>query len=835
MNTLSILDLSFYGFSPLFIEFIGNFNKQVQDKLISDVVSLKNVENYKERNKILAEKYAYNIRSNPIINSMIAGSLMIENIRMNSAKSTLEYSRMFQKILSPEAFSFMCIHDKEIDDMIIHKNDYTYSWFAVCTLMKTYLLKKSYDTDTCETPQQMYVRVAIALANKKGIEEVKRIYQSLSEKQYTHASPTLFNGGTNKGQMASCYLLSIKDSLDDIYDVLKESAMYSKGGGGIGINLTNIRHSAIGNTGFSSGIKPLLDLYNASVKYVDQGGRRPGAATLFLRTHHIDIENFIDSIDNISGSAHDIYISLWTSDLFWERVQNNEKWTLFCPKQTPKLNNVYGDIFRKWYLYYEDQCKNSVQTQDSFKFKIVNALDLANKIVRMQRKRGMPFIFHADNVNRKNNQQNIGNINNSNLCQEICQYSSDKYTASCNLASISLKKMSENGFFNFKLLSEKTRELVRNLNYLIDNNPSSCEKARRSNEDTRAIAIGVSGFDDMVNNLNLIYGSDELYLLNRKIWACMYFNALLESMKMATDDEPYPYFIGSPLSNGLFQFDLYNREQDKTSRKYESTNMNGSTYDYTIPIDPSEWGQDMSLLPNKSLSESLKDSKYSSPGWDILRGYIKQHGVRNSLLLAVMPTASTAQVLDNTECTEPHMKNMYQRVVGSGNYIVFNRSLIQKLINNNYWRDDVIDFILSNNGSILGLTEKAEELKISKEFAKDIELRHKTVSEIPQKIFCRLSAERQVYIDHAQSLNIYIDDPTDKQLIALHLHTWKLGLKTGMYYLRTRPANETVKFTISNETSSSKVKNNEVKLDEYKNKDQSELVSVCTKDCLSCS
>jgi len=834
MNT-SILDLSFYGFSSLFIEFIGNYNKQVQDKFISDVYSLNHIDNYKERNKVLAERYAYNIRTNPIINSVIAGSLIIENIRMNSAKSTIEYAKMFQKILNPESFSFLCLYDKEIDEMINHKNDYTYSWFAVCTLMKTYLLKKSYDTDTCETPQQMYVRVAIALGYKKGIEEIKRIYNSLSEKQYTHASPTLFNGGTCKGQMASCYLLSIKDSLDDIYDVLKESAMYSKGGGGIGINLTNIRHSAIGNTGLSSGIKPLLDLYNASVKYVDQGGRRPGAATLFLRTHHIDIENFIDSIDNISGSAHDIYISLWTSDLFWERVQNNEKWTLFCPKQTPKLNNVYGDIFKKWYLHYEEQCKNVnniSQTADAFKFKIVNAVDLANKIVRMQRKRGMPFIFHADNVNRKNNQQNIGNINNSNLCQEICQYSSDKYTASCNLASISLKKMSENGYFNFKLLADKTRELVRNLNYLIDNNPASCEKAKRSNEDTRAIAIGVSGFDDMVNNLNLVYGSDDLYLLNRKIWACMYFNALLESMIMSMEEEPYPYYIGSPLSNGLFQFDLYNLEQQKTNRKYEFPNLDGTVYDYTIPIDPSEWGQDMSLLNNKSLSEKSKYASYNSPGWDLLRGYIKTHGVRNSLLLAIMPTASTAQVLDNTECTEPHMKNMYQRVVGSGNYIVFNKFLIQKLINNGYWKDNVIDFILSNNGSIVGLSDKAEQLNIDKEFAKKLEIQHRTVSEISQKIFCRLSAERQVYIDHSQSLNIYMDDPTDKQLIALHLHTWKLGLKTGMYYLRTRPANETVKFTLSNVSNTNNI---DTKVDEYKNKDQSELVSVCTKDCLSCS
>lgn len=826
---MSILDLSFHGFSQLFIDFLGNFNKQTHDKFISDVVSLSHIENHRERNKVLAERYAYNIRTNPIVNSLIAGSIIIENIRNNSPKTTMEYAISFQKTLSPEAFSFMCVHSKEIDNFINHKNDYTYSWFAVCTLMKTYLLKKSYDTDTCETPQQMYVRVAIALAYKKGIEEVKRIYKSLSEKNYTHASPTLFNGGTNKGQMASCYLLSIKDSLDDIYDVLKESAMYSKGGGGIGINLTNIRHSAIGNTGFSSGIKPLLDLYNASVKYVDQGGRRPGAATLFLRTHHIDIENFIDSIDNISGSAHDIYISIWTSDLFWERVESNGKWTLFCPKQTPRLNNVYGETFKKWYEYYENECNTN--PSEGFKFKTIKAVDLVNKIVRMQRKRGMPFIFHADNVNRKNNQQNIGNINNSNLCQEICQYSSDRYTASCNLASISLKKMSENGFFNFKLLGEMTRELVRNLNYLIDNNPSSCEKAKRSNEDTRAIAIGVSGFDDMVRNLSLKYGDDELYLLNRKIWACMYFNALLQSMLLAKEEDPYPYFIGSPLSNGVFQFDMYAHEEDRTGRKYEFQTSDNRTYNYTIPIDPSEWGQDMSLLDIK-VTQSLKDSKYQSKGWDILRGNIKTYGVRNSLLLAVMPTASTAQVLDNAECTEPHMKNMYQRVVGSGNYIVFNKFMIQEFINNNYWKDDVIDFILGNNGSIVGISNKYEQLGLDKKFAEEIESKYKTVSEISQKIFCRLSAERQVYIDHSQSLNIYIDDPTDKQLIALHLHTWKLGLKTGMYYLRTRPASETVKFTANEENNK---KQDSPKREVYKNKDQSELVSVCTKDCLSCS
>lgn len=823
MNIINnISDLSFYGFSNYFIDFLGNY-KLYHERFINDVIEYKHITDFKERNKILAEKYAYDIRTNPIINSMIAGSLIIENIRINSSKNILEYTKMFRKILSPDCFTFLSSNDKEIDEMIIHKNDYTYSWFAVCTLMKTYLLRKSYDTETCETPQQMYIRVAIALGGNKGLEEVKRIYKSLSEKYYTHASPTLFNGGTNKGQMASCYLLSVKDDLIDIYDILKESAIYSKGGGGIGINLTNIRHSAIGNTGFSSGIKPLLDLYNASVKYVDQGGRRPGAATLFLRTHHIDIENFIDSIDNISGSAHDIYISVWSSDIFWERVQNDQYWTLFCPKHTPRLNNVYGDVFRKWYLHYESIVDNE---NTDIKYKRVKAVDIANKIVRMQRKRGMPFIFHADNVNRKNNQQNIGNINSSNLCQEICQYSSDKYTASCNLASISLKKMSEKGFFDFKLLSQKTRELVKNLNYLIDNNPSSNEKAKRSNEDTRAIAIGVSGFDDMVRNLGLKYDDDELYLLNRKIWACMYFNSLLESMLLSKQEEPYPYFVGSPLFNGDFQFDLYRKEGKKLNRNYTFRNKKNEEYDYTIPIDPKSWNQDFTDLDMNLNSKSYDDS-YNNE-WNILRANIQSYGLRNSLLLAIMPTASTAQVLDNAECIEPHMKNMYQRVVGSGNYIVFNKFMIQEFLDNNKWNNKIIDFILENNGSLKGISSKYEQLDLDLSFAKNMEDKYKTVSEISQKIFCRLSAERQVYIDHSQSFNVYMDDPTDKQLIALHLYTWKLGLKTGMYYLRTRPANENVKFTVNQQNIYSSTVKDE-------NENEKELVSICTKDCLSCS
>ena len=829
MNNIS--DLSFHGFSNLFIDFLGNY-KSYHEKFMNDVSSLSHINDFQERNKTLAEKYAYDIRSNPLINSMIAGALIVENIRSVSAKNTLEYTKLFRKTLNPDCFTFLCSHDKEIDDMLNHKNDYTFSWFAVCTLKKTYLLKKSYDGETCETPQQMYVRVAVALGGNKGLEEVKRIYKSLSEKYYTHASPTLFNGGTNKGQMASCYLLSIKDDLIDIYDILKESAVYSKGGGGIGINLTNIRHSAIGNTGFSSGIKPLLDLYNASVKYVDQGGRRPGAATLFLRTHHIDIENFIDSIDNISGSAHDIYISIWTSDIFWERVQEDGVWTLFCPKHTPRLNNVYGETFRKWYMYYEEQTEKK---DCEIKFKKVRAVDLANKIVRMQRKRGMPFIFHADNVNRKNNQQNIGNINSSNLCQEICQYSSDKYTASCNLASISLKKMSEKGFFDFKLLAEKTRELVKNLNYLIDNNPSSNEKAKRSNEDTRAIAIGVSGFDDMVRNLGLEYDDDELYLLNRKIWACMYFNSLLQSMLLAKQEESYPYFVGSPLANGYFQFDLYRQEGKKLKRNYTFTNKSGDSYDFTLPLDPKSWGQDFTDLDFHLSSKSF-DNAYSNE-WDVLRSNIQNFGLRNSLLLAIMPTASTAQVLDNAECTEPHMKNMYQRVVGSGNYIVFNRFMIQEFLDHNKWNNKIIDFILENNGSLKGISKRYQQLGLDETFAKDMENKYKTVSELSQKIFCRLSAERQVYIDHSQSFNIFMDDPTDKQLIALHLHTWKLGLKTGMYYLRTRSANENVKFTVNQEnvTVEKNEKIDETKSEKVENSDSKEMVSICTRDCVSCS
>jgi len=394
-----------------------------------------------------------------------------------------------------------------------------------------------------------------------------------------------------------------------------------------------------------------------------------------------------------------------------------------------------------------------------------------------------------------------------------------------------LKKLSEKGFFDFKLLGQMTRELVKNLNYLIDNNPSSNEKAKRSNEDTRAIAIGVSGFDDMVRNLGLSYDDDQLYLLNRKIWACMYFNSLLESMLLAKQEESYPYFIGSPLANGLFQFDLYRMEGASLNRSYTFKNKSGESYDFTIPLDPKSWGQDMSDL-DINLRSRVVDNSYEND-WDILRANIQTFGMRNSLLLAVMPTASTAQVLDNTECTEPHMKNMYQRVVGSGNYIVFNKFMIQDFINNNKWNNKIIDFILENNGSLKGLSQKCQQLDIDYEFSKKMENNYKTVSELSQKIFCRLGAERQVYIDHSQSFNVYMDDPTDRQLIALHIHTWKLGMKTGMYYLRTRPANENVKFTVNQQNV--EVKTEEVKTEEVKQSENGELVSICTRDCLSCS
>ncbi len=638
-------------------------------------------------------------------------------------------------LLSKETYEVIRKNAALLDSSIIYERDFNYDYFGFKTLEKSYLLKL--DGKIVERPQHMIMRVAVGI-HGDDLESVVETYNLMSEKWFTHATPTLFNAGTPKAQLSSCFLLTMQqDSIDGIYDTLKQCAKISQSAGGIGLSVHNVRATGSyikGTNGTSNGIIPMLRVFNDTARYVDQGGgKRKGAFAVYLEPWHADIFEFLQLKKNHGKEemrARDLFYALWTPDLFMKRVEDNDVWSLFCPNECPGLSEVYGDDFVKLYEKYEREGKYRKQ---------VKAQDLWFEIVESQIETGTPYMLYKDAANKKSNQKNLGTIKSSNLCTEIMEYTSKDEIAVCNLASLALPKYVIDGKFDHKKLFDVTYQVTKNLNKIIDINYYPVEEARNSNMRHRPIGIGVQGLADTFILLRMPFESPEAQGLNKDIFETIYFAAMTASKDQAIKYGAYESFKGSPVSKGIFQFDM--------------------------------WG----VTPTSNRWD-----------WDTLRKEVKKHGVRNSLLLAPMPTASTAQILGNNESFEPYTSNIYKREVLSGAFAVVNKHLLKDLIKLNLWNDNIKNKLMSANGSVQNIKEIPQHIK-------DI---YKTVWEIKQKTIIDMSADRGAYICQSQSLNIYMTEPNFGKMTSMHFYAWKKGLKTGMYYLRTTAAADAIKFTV---------------------------------------
>ncbi|HMG88914.1 MAG TPA: ribonucleoside-diphosphate reductase subunit alpha, partial [Chryseolinea sp.] len=627
-----------------------------------------------------------------------------------------------------------------LDEAIIYDRDFGYDYFGFKTLERSYLMKV--DGKVIERPQHLLMRVAVGI-HGEDIPAAIETYTLLSEKWFTHATPTLFNAGTPKPQLSSCFLLTMKDdSIDGIYDTLKQCAKISQSAGGIGLSIHNVRAKGSyikGTGGTSNGIVPMLRNFDMTARYVDQGGgKRKGSFAIYLEPWHADVFDFLDLKKNHGKEemrARDLFFAVWIPDLFMKRVENNEMWSLFCPNEAPGLAEVWGEDFERLYEKYEKEEKYRKQ---------IKAQDLWFEILESQIETGTPYILYKDAANRKSNQKNLGTIKSSNLCTEIIEYTSADEVAVCNLASIALPKfITEDGKFDHQKLYEITKVATRNLNKVIDINYYPVIEARNSNMRHRPIGLGVQGLADAFILLRMPFDSPEARRLNEDIFETIYFGAMEASMELSKQLGPYETFKGSPVSKGIFQFDM--------------------------------WG----VTPSSGRWD-----------WEQLKRDVKQHGVRNSLLLAPMPTASTSQILGNNECFEPYTSNIYTRRTLSGEFIIANKHLMKDLMSLGLWSESMRQKLIGANGSIQSIPEIPQHIK-------DI---YRTVWEISQKSIIDMSADRGAYICQSQSLNIHITNPNFGKLTSMHFYAWKKGLKTGMYYLRSTAAADAIKFTLDKVT-----------------------------------
>lgn len=654
----------------------------------------------------------------------------MEKLYLNTSEFTEEHA----PLISRELYELSQKHAEIINQIVKNVRDFEYDYFGYKTLEKSYLLK--IDGKIIERPQYMLMRVSLGI-HGSDFDNVFKTYELMSTGQFTHASPTLFNAGTTKAQMSSCFLLSMKDdSIDGIYDTLKQCALISQSAGGIGLSIHNVRAKGTfirGTNGTSNGIVPMLRVFNDTARYVDQGGgKRKGAFAIYLEPWHADIFDFLELKKNFGKDemrARDLFYALWINDLFMERVEKNEDWSLFCPHEAPNLSETYGKEFKDLYLKYEEEKRFKKQ---------VKARELWATIVESQIETGSPFMLFKDSANEKSNQKNLGTIKSSNLCTEIIQYTSEKEVAVCNLASIALPKFIKDGSYDFEKLYDVVYQVTINLNKVIDVNYYPVPEAEYSNRKNRPIGIGVQGLADTYFKLKLPFESEEANLLNQQIFETIYFASLSASSDLATKHGAYDSYKGSPMSEGKLQFDLWN---------FTPTTL---------------WN------------------------WSTLREKISKHGVRNSLLLAPMPTASTSQILGNNECIEPITSNLYIRRVLSGEFTVINKALVQDLIELGLWSKSIKDQIILKNGSVQDINEIPEKLREV----------YKTVWEIKQKRIIEMAATRSPFIDQSQSLNIHMEGANAAKLTSLHFAAWKAGLKTGMYYLRTKAAADAIKFTV---------------------------------------
>jgi len=638
-------------------------------------------------------------------------------------------------LISRDVYEAIRSNAAVLDAAIDYNRDYNFEYFGFKTLEKSYLLKLN--DKIVERPQHLFMRVAIGI-HHHNIDAVLETYNLMSEGWFIHATPTLFNAGTPKPQLSSCFLVAMKDdSIQGIYDTLKQCALISQSAGGIGLSIHNIRATGSyikGTNGKSNGIVPMLRVFNDTARYVDQGGgKRKGAFAIYLEPWHSDIFSFLDLKKNQGDEnlrARDLFYALWIPDLFMKRVEDDDVWSLFCPHEAPGLYETYGTQFEMLYEKYE---------REGLARTTIKARELWQKILESQIESGTPYMLYKDAANNKSNQKNLGTIRSSNLCTEIIEYSAPDEIAVCNLASLSLPRFVENGSFNHQKLFEITQIVIRNLNRVIDVNYYPVPEARRSNMRHRPVGIGVQGLADVFMLLRLPFESEKAQQLNKDIFETIYFASVTASMQLAKEQGPYETFEGSPISQGIFQFDMW-------GVKPTSGNWN----------------------------------------WDALREEVKKHGVRNSLLVAPMPTASTSQILGNNECFEPYTSNIYVRRVLSGDFIVINKHLLNDLVRLGLWNDDLRNEIIAANGSVQNIKRIPQELK-------DI---YKTAWEISQKKIIDMSADRGAFICQSQSLNIHMANPNHAKLTSMHFYAWKKGLKTGMYYFRTKPATDPVKFTV---------------------------------------
>ena len=622
-----------------------------------------------------------------------------------------------------------------VNEAIVHARDMQINFFGLKTLEKSYLQRL--DGKLMESPQYLWMRVSLGIHGDDW-ERAKETYELMSQGFFTHATPTLFNAGTPKPQMSSCFLVAMKDdSIDGIYKTAHECAQISKWAGGIGMHIHNVRGDGShikGTNGTSSGIIPMLRVFNATARYVNQAGRRKGSIAVYIEPWHSDIEAFMDlrlNQGDEEARCRDLFSALWIPDLFMERVQDGGKWSLFSPDDTKDLPELYGDAFKEAYERYEQEGK-AVKTMD--------AHTLWQRILRSQVETGTPYMLFKDPCNEKSNQKNLGTIKCSNLCTEIVEYTDKDETAVCNLASIALPKFvnPKTKKFNYQSLIDVSRTVTRNLNKVIDRNFYPTEPARKSNMRHRPIGIGVQGLADTYILMDMAFDSEEARALNHKIFEAIYYGSVTESMEEAKKYGAYETFEGSPASNGILQFDMW------------------------------------------------EPSKYPlNQNWDELKENVKKHGMRNSLLLAPMPTASTSQILGNNECIEPYTSNMYLRRTLAGEFVVINKHLIKELISLGIWNNDTKNAIIRDNGSVQNLAIP-DELKA----------KYKTVWEMSQKTLIDQAADRGRFVCQSQSLNLFLEDPNTSRLSSMHMYAWKQGLKTGMYYLRTRPKARAVQFTV---------------------------------------
>jgi ribonucleoside-diphosphate reductase alpha subunit len=638
------------------------------------------------------------------------------------------------KLIADDVYDIIMKNKDQLDSVIIYDRDYGYDFFGFKTLERSYLLKVN--GKIAERPQHMLMRVSVGI-HKEDIAAAIETYNLMSQKFFTHASPTLFNAGTPVPQMSSCFLVHMKeDSIEGIYDTLKTCAQISKCAGGIGLSVHNIRarNSYIrGTNGTSNGLVPMLRVFNSTARYVDQGGgKRPGAFAMYLEPWHPDVHDFLDLRKNTGSEENrcrDLFLALWIPDLFMKRVEANAEWSLFCPCECPGLADCHGEEFEALYTKYEQQGKAR---------KTVKAQELWFSIMEAQTETGTPYLLYKDACNSKSNQKNLGTIKCSNLCTEIVEYTAPDEVAVCNLASIGLPMFVEGGEFDHSKLYEVTRVITRNLNKVIDINHYPVEEARRSNMRHRPIGLGVQGLADVFQKLNLPFDGEEARVLNREIMETIYFGAVTASMELARVHGHYESYPGSPASQGILQYDM--------------------------------WGVTPSLRWD----------------WTSLKAEIAKTGLRNSLLLAPMPTASTSQILGNNECFEPYTSNIYTRRVMSGEFAIVNPHLLKELTDRGLWDPAMKNRILAAQGSVQGIEEIPAHIREV----------YKTVWELKMRSIIDMAADRGAFIDQSQSLNLFVAAPTTAKLTSMHFYSWKKGLKTGCYYLRTRPAADAIQFTV---------------------------------------